>query len=424
MKTTKKINQIKLNLIKRKLGKKIVQTVLNVGGEIYLVGGAVRDLFMNKQNKDLDFTVIGLNKESFEYHFSESDRVGKSFPVYLVNGHEVSLGRKERSVGDGYKDFEWLLADTIEDDLKRRDLTMNAIAIDLCDGKIIDPFNGLNDIKNKIIKHVSDKFDEDPLRVYRTARFLAQTSFKIKPTTIEKINKLKDKLNSLPVERVFMELRKAINSDHPHLFFDGLLIANVLHVHFPEIKQMEFVEEPINHHPEEYTYNHTMLTLQTAKQITDNELVLWSALVHDIGKIKTLKEKYPHHYNHSKLGIEPYNRLCERLKVPNDWYKAGLLAIEEHMRMKHWKEMSPGKLVRLYEKANKNPLGIEGLTLLGIADNHNRISDYSGFVELGNRIFKEVNGKTVDFKNKVGKQRGQLLFNERSHWIKRERGNY
>lgn len=207
---------------------------------------------------------------------------------------------KKLKNGTGHKGFEIKTAKeiTIEEDLKRRDITINSIAKNVLTGEIIDPFGGICDIKNKIIKATSNNFTEDPLRVYRVARLASKFEFDVDENTIKLMNSIKGELETISKERVFMELKKTLENDKPSIFFDILKQAEVLEIHFKEIYKLIGATQPKKYHPEGDSYNHTMIALDNVRQITNNSKIIFSTLVHDLGKGVTAKEMYPHHYGH------------------------------------------------------------------------------------------------------------------------------
>ena len=223
----------------------IAQKIKQAGGTLYLVGGAIRDHLLNLPTTDKDYCVTGLTREQFQTLFPEAKIQGKEFPVFILNQTEIALARRERKTGKGHKEFEFLTSPDIkiEEDLARRDLTINSIAQDVLTGEIIDPFYGKKDIQKRILRKTTDAFEEDPLRVYRVARFMAtlDNGFTIDTETLEAMQKLKSELSTLSKERVFSEFRKAISSSKPSLFFETLKEANVLDVHFPENENWEWI---------------------------------------------------------------------------------------------------------------------------------------------------------------------------------------
>lgn len=276
----------------------IAKKIEDNGGRLYLVGGAVRDSLLNRPISDEDYCVVGIEKELFLKLFPESFPRGKSFEVFDIEGKEFALARTEKKIGKGHKEFEITTGKeiAIEEDLKRRDLSINSIAKDVLTNEIIDPFGGAEDIKNKIIRATSKAFEEDPLRVYRAARFASEFEFTVEKSTIKMMNKLKSELKTLSKERVFSEFRKALNATKPSIFFNVLKDADVLDVHFKEIYDLIGSLQPIEHHPEGDSYNHTMLALDNSVELTNDLAVRYSVLVHDLGKGLTPKEMYPHHY--------------------------------------------------------------------------------------------------------------------------------
>ena len=243
--------------------KEIAKTINLNGGNLYLVGGAVRDELLGIKNHDEDYSVIGISFEEFKKLFPMAYVRGKDFPVFSIDNKEFAIARKERKIGIGHKDFD-VETDkkiTIEQDLERRDITINAIAKEVLTGKIIDPFGGIEDLKSKKIRAVSSHFEEDPLRVYRVARFASQFDFKVDENTIKMMTSLKSELTSLSVERVYNEFSKALLTEKPSIFFDVLKQANVLDVHFKEIYDLIGAEQPLKYHPEGDSYNHTMIVL-------------------------------------------------------------------------------------------------------------------------------------------------------------------
>ena len=287
---------------------------------------------------------------------------------------------------------------TIEQDLKRRDITINAIAQDVLTEEIIDPFNGKNDIKNKIIKATSESFKEDPLRVYRVARFAAKLKFVVDKNTLKLMNELKPELNTVSKERVFDEFRKALKTDKPSIFFDVLKSANVLQVHFLEIYNLIGAEQPQKYHPEGDSYNHTMEVIDRVCTMTNNLEIRYAALVHDLGKGITPKEMYPHHYGHDKKGVEVVQRFSNRIGVPNSWRKCGKTAAKEHMIGGIFWEMTPAKKVDFLERVNKSILGLEGLQIIVKADKNEKIKE---FAFLKTEVLDKINGDYIKQKYSI-----------------------
>lgn len=302
---------------------KIAKIINNAGGRLFLVGGAVRDNILGNQVSDEDYLVVNLDEEEFTKLFPNAISRGNSFKVFDIDGKEFALARKEIKTGKGHNSFSVVSNKdiTVEEDLERRDITINAIAEDVLTKEIIDPFNGRNDLKNGIIRATSSHFIEDPLRVYRVARFAARFQFKVDLETLKMMSTLKDELVFLSKERVFTEFKKALEADRPSIFFEVLKDANVLDIHFKEVYDLIGALQPVKYHPEGDSYNHTMLALDNCARLTKRPEIRFCTLVHDLGKGRTPKEMYPHHYGHEKGGVEPLKVLCKKIGTPNSWYK-------------------------------------------------------------------------------------------------------
>ncbi len=191
---------------------------------------------------------------------------------------------------------------------------------------------GIKDVENRVIKAIGESFKEDPLRVYRVARFASELDFEVEENTLKLMNELKDELDTLSKERVFVEFRKALASNNPSRFFNVLKEADVLDIHFKEIYDLIGSIQPLKYHPEGDSYNHTMLAVQNSVKLTDDLLIRYAVLVHDLGKGLTPKEMYPHHHGHAEKGVEPVRNLSNRIGVPTIWKKAGIISSKEHMR--------------------------------------------------------------------------------------------
>ena len=297
---------------------------------VYLVGGAVRDKLLNIASKDNDYVVIGETPSTMEsLGFLP---IGSDFPVYLhpKTKEEYALGRTERKSGKGYTGFvvDASPSVTLEEDLARRDLTINSMALDE-NGKIIDPFNGQHDLQNKILRHTTHAFVEDPVRVLRIARFLARygNDWQIHPSTYALMRELKNKgeLNHLVPERVWLETEKALGEKHPELYFQALDGLGI----FPEIEQMKNVPQPANHHPEGDVFVHTMLVLRRAADLNFNLETRFAALTHDFGKALSYKIR-GNLRGHEREGVAVVESFCNRLKVPNRFRDIGVLTSDNH----------------------------------------------------------------------------------------------
>lgn len=328
-------------------------------------------------------------------------------------------------MGFGHKEFEIETGKeiTIEEDLARRDITINAIAKDVLTGEVIDPFGGRNDIENKIIRKTTSHFKEDPLRVYRVARIAAQLEFTIDGETINEMEALKPELLSLSKERVFVEFRKALESNKPSIFFEVLRKANVLEVHFKEIQDLIGALQPKEYHPEGDAFEHTMKVVDKSVEFTSDLRIRFSCLVHDLGKGVTLKEMYPHHYGHDAKGVELVGNLGNRIGVPNLWKSYGKVAAKEHMKGGIFWKMSPAKKVQFIERVAKTKLGLDGLQIVVMADKcstRDTKLDNISFADLGKECLQEINGDMVkkEYPNLEGEKFKEKLHAKRVQWMK------
>ena len=396
--------------------------IIRIGNK-YLVGGAVRDKILRKKVQDYDYCVTGLEQEEFCNLFPQAKKRGKFFAVFDLQGYEIALARKEYKIGIGHKQFQIKTGKeiTIQEDLARRDITINAIAQDVLTGKIIDPFHGKQDIENRIIRATTNAFREDPLRVYRVARFASILQFLVEENTIKLMNSLKEELITLPKERIYEEFKKAIMSTKPSMFFEILKKANVLDVHFKEINDLIDIPQPIQYHPEGDVFCHTMLALDKSAKLTNQLAIRYAVLVHDLGKARTPKEILPHHYGHDKNGIILVKNLSDRIGVPKKWKESGIIATTEHMRAGKFFEMKPSKQVDFIEKIDKSALGLDGMEIVIQSDHTNRQKNSNfNFVKIGNELIKQVNGKLIkaNYKGEKGVKFKKKLREERIKWIK------
>ena len=400
----------------------IAKKIENIGGKLYLVGGAIRDKYLKRKVTDEDYCVTGINQADFEKLFPKAIIRGKDFPVYDIQGKEIALAREERKLDKGHKSFiiNTNKNITIEQDLARRDITINSIAQEVLTEKIIDPFNGIEDIKNKTIRKTTEAFREDPLRAYRVARFAATLEFKVEKNTIESMYELKEELNTLSGERVFDEFRKALLSNKPSIFFEVLKEANILDVHFREIYNLIGKTQPEKYHPEGDSFNHTMIVLDNSSKLTNNLEVKFSCLVHDLGKGTTPKEILPHHYGHEERGIELVQSLGKRIKIPNNWIKCGKAACKFHMKGGIFEQMTTKKQVDFIENVSKTILGLEGMKIIVMCDK-SRNGEFVevNFDKIGKEVLKKVTGKEIikkynitngkEIKNRLRQERIKLL---------------
>lgn len=373
------------------------------GGRLYLVGGAVRDSLLGLLNHDEDYCVTGISFDDFSEIFPEAHIRGKDFPVFSIDDKEFAIARRERKIGLGHNSFEVEVDKkiTIEEDLERRDITINAMAKEVLSGKLIDPFGGKYDLDKHIIRAVSGHFVEDPLRVYRVARFASQFDFFVEDNTINMMHELKNELRSLSVERVYSEFSRALKTNKPSAFFETLRRANVLESHFEEIYDLIGAEQPAKYHPEGDSYNHTMIVLNRVADKTkdlDEERKLelrFSALVHDLGKGATPKEEYPHHFMHEERGAERVKNIGKRMKLPTRLIKCGITSCLEHMKGGIFDKMTLAKKVSFIERVNSTILGLDGLQIIVDADNMSEDESANQFAVLGHDVINCVNGEEV-----------------------------
>lgn len=322
---------------------------------IYLVGGAVRDQLLGLPVKERDWVVVGANPEAMIS--AGYQQVGKSFPVFLhpKSKEEHALARTEKKTGPGYTGFDVYAGEdvTLEEDLLRRDLTINAIA-EMPDGSLVDPYGGAADIEAKTIRHVSDAFREDPLRVLRVARFAARfkhLGFSVAPETMELMRLItkSGELNSLTPERVWVETEKALQTDNPDYYFELLRNCDALSVLFPEIDCLFGVPQPPRWHPEIDTGIHTLLTLQQAALLSSDPVTRFAALTHDLGKGATPEAEWPTHHGHEARSVHLIKELCERLAIPNRYRELAAHVAKEHLRVHRALELRPATALNVLE---------------------------------------------------------------------------
>lgn len=316
----------------------------------FLVGGAVRDLLSGTTPADRDWVVV--NATPAEMIALGYKQVGADFPVFLhpQTGEEHALARTERKVGSGYRGFETSYSPdvTLEEDLIRRDFTINAMAMNE-NGQVIDPFGGRKDLENGLLRATSVAFEEDPLRVLRLARFVASKNFAIDNDTLEMSRRIAGRYEfaELTAERVGLELLKALGTDRPDLFFITLRQADALCIHFPEISDLIGQTQPDKHHPEGDAFTHTMLVLRQAVRHGLGITERFSALVHDLGKGLTPAELLPAHHDHEQAGLPLVDAICSRLKLSNDLRKAAKLVTEFHGHVHKILELNPKTITKL-----------------------------------------------------------------------------
>lgn len=347
----------------------------------YLVGGAVRDILMGVEPQDCDYVVVGSTPEQMIVNGFE--QVGADFPVFLnASGDEYALARREKKTGTGYLGFEseFGVDVTLEDDLSRRDLTINSIAYDMDGyGGYIDPFNGQLDIENKILRHTSEAFQEDPVRVLRVARFRARfgSEWKVAQETKELIHVMAKKgvLDELTPERVWKEMSRALMEDHPRLFFDTLLECDALQVVFPEIYRLKTALESRRWHPEGDAYEHTMLVLTQSAEFDFPLEIRFAALVHDFGKGITPRNELPKHYGHDVKGVKVVEEFSNRICVPAKMRDRAMKATRYHMYLHKLDKINPKTYVKMFDDmgALNDTHSVTVLYCVGVCDERGRL---------------------------------------------------
>ena len=395
----------------------------------YLVGGAVRDELLGIGVKDRDWVVVGSNPG--EMTALGYKAVGKEFPVFIHpdSGEEYALARTERKTGPGYKGFVFDTSDgiTLEQDLERRDITINAIARDE-NGDLIDPFNGREDLENRIIRHVSDAFVEDPLRVLRVARFAAQFDFAIAGETLSLLKEISstDELQTLTPERVWVETEKALQTREPRRYFEVLRDCNGLASLFPEIDRLFGIPQPERYHPEIDCGIHMLMVLDQAANLTSDPEVRFAALVHDLGKATTPQEIWPNHHDHGERGVELIDKLCDRLRVPNRYRELATVVARYHLNCHRIGELNPKTVVGKLEglDAFRRPERFDSFLLACEADARGRKGkerqDYpqADLFRKYREACLSVDTKSLDMKNLEGAQIAEHIRRQRIKAVK------
>ncbi|MCD9125214.1 multifunctional CCA addition/repair protein [Luteimonas fraxinea] len=350
--------------------------------EIYLVGGAVRDRLLGQPAGDRDHVVVGETQASMEAAGFRA--IGRDFPVFLHprTQEEHALARTERKSGRGYRGFV-VDADpsvTLEQDLGRRDFTINAIA-EAPDGTLIDPYGGARDIEARVLRHVGDAFSEDPLRVLRAARFMARFAplgFTVADETMALMRGMVEagELETLTPERVWQELSRALASARPSAFLRTLHDCGALAVVLPEVDALYGVPQRAEFHPEVDTGVHIELVVDMAARLAPGDAVIgFAALTHDLGKALTPTDKLPRHVGHEHAGLAPLDALCARLKVPAVQRELAIVACREHLNVHRIAELRDATLHDLIARCDgfRKPARIDELALVCECDKRGRL---------------------------------------------------
>ena len=326
--------------------------------DIYLVGGAVRDRLLGRPYQERDFVVVGATPD--ELLALGYRPVGKDFPVFLHpdTGEQYALARTERKTGPGYYGFATRFSPdvTLEEDLARRDLTVNAMA-QSASGEIVDPHGGMRDLEARVLRHFSPAFVEDPLRVLRVARFAARFAplgFTVAPETLALLREIaaSGELEALVPERIWVETERALGESRPVAYFEVLRACGALAVVFPEVAALFGVPQPEKWHPEVDTGVHTLQVLEVAAALSPDTTVRFAALVHDVGKGLTPRSEWPRHIGHEEAGVNLIERLAARLKIPNEHRELAVMVARHHARVHRVGEQRPGTVLELLESTD------------------------------------------------------------------------
>jgi tRNA nucleotidyltransferase (CCA-adding enzyme) len=350
---------------------------------IYLVGGAVRDKCLGRESADRDYVVTGARPDDLIQRGYKP--VGKDFPVFLHpdTGAEYALARTERKSGHGYHGFVFHTEPTVtlEDDLIRRDLTINAMAENE-HGELVDPFGGRKDLDDRILRHVSDAFVEDPVRILRVARFAARYAplgFTVAEETMALMREMTaaGETAHLVTERVWAETRKALAEPRPSAFLQTLRACGALAVVLPEVDALYGVAQPPKHHPEVDVGVHVEMVLDMAAQLAPGDpLAGFCALTHDLGKALTPASDLPRHIMHERRGVAPIKALAERLKVPGEYRDLALITCREHLNAHRALELKPATVLKLLEAldALRRPQRLDTFLTVCEADKRGRLN--------------------------------------------------
>ncbi|MEN5210116.1 multifunctional CCA addition/repair protein [Stenotrophomonas terrae] len=356
----------------------------------YLVGGAVRDSLLGQQPGDRDWVVVGATQVEMESLGFKA--VGKDFPVFLHpdSGEEYALARTERKSGRGYRGFV-VDADpsvTLEEDLQRRDFTINAIARDEDTGELVDPWGGVRDIEQRVLRHVGPAFVEDPLRVLRAARFMARFAplgFTLAPETAELMREMaaSGELDALVPERIWQELRRSLTMKQPSAFLRCLHDTGALAAILPEVDALYGVPQRAEFHPEVDTGVHQEMVSDMAAHLAPgNDLIGFAALTHDLGKALTPADELPRHIMHEQRGLKPLAALCDRLKIPVDHRLLAEAVCREHLNVHRIDELRDATVLELIQRCDgfRRPERIAQMALVCECDKRGRLgfedSDY------------------------------------------------
>jgi tRNA nucleotidyltransferase (CCA-adding enzyme) len=395
--------------------------------QVYLVGGAVRDALLGLAVQERDWVVVGGTRE--ELLRMSYREVGRDFPVFLHpdTHEEYALARLERKVSPGYRGFvvEFGPEVTLEEDLARRDLTINAIA-QASDGSLTDPYGGRADIQSRTLRHVSNAFIEDPVRVLRVARFAARFAplgFRVAPETMELMRSMVERheVDSLVSERVWQESEKALREPAASSFFSVLRECGALKPIYPEIDALFGVPQPRQWHPEVDTGIHTLMVLDQAAALSSDAHVRFAALVHDLGKGTTPTSEWPSHRGHEERSVALIEALCARLRIPTDYRELALIVARYHGIVHRAFELRPNTLLEFMERSDafRRPQRFSLALLACEADARGRTGMESnpypqrGYVNAAREAAAAIKPSAEDIAAHSGAQIAQLLHQRR-----------
>lgn len=403
--------------------------------KIYRVGGCVRDHLLKLPVSDIDWVVTGASAQAMlELGYKP---IGKDFPVFLhpETKQEYALARSERKTAPGYHGFEFDTDPTIsiEQDLLRRDLTINAMAENE-DGELIDPYHGQTDLEARILRHVSESFSEDPVRVLRVARFAARyhhLEFKLAPETAELIQQMGEsgELDSLVAERVWYEMSRALDEQHPEVFFQTLRDCRVLGRLFAEIDALFGVPQTVKYHPEVDTGVHLMMALQKSAELELDNETRFAVLMHDLGKASTPQHILPGHHGHEQAGVKLVKSFCRRWRVPKAHTELALITTEYHTHVHRALELKDSTLLKLFTRTDifRKPQRFRKMTQACLADLRGRKNfesvDYpqAEFLnQLGEKL-RDADLSEVMQRGLQGKDQGEAIYRFRLRLIKQNR---
>ena len=351
------------------------------GMQVFLVGGAVRDALLGLPVRERDWVVVGATPDDLVARGYVP--VGRDFPVFLhpQTKEEYALARTERKAGRGYHGFT-VFADpsvTLEDDLRRRDLTINAIA-QRDDGSLVDPYGGQADLEARLLRHVSPAFREDPLRVLRVARFAARFAglgFRVADETLALLRDMSasGELTDLTAERVWQETQRALAGPSPRVYFETLRACGALAVLFPEVDRLWGVPQRADYHPEVDTGVHVMMVMDAVARLSDDPAVRFAALTHDLGKGETPADVLPRHIGHEHRSVRLTHELCNRLRVPNEYRDLAVHVAHFHGLSHRVFDLRPTTLLELLEKtdAYRRPQRFDDFVTACEADHRGRL---------------------------------------------------